>query len=90
MNRSISYSVFSDSGDREVNEDSAGVFNRGDSFCFVVCDGLGGHGLGEVASKLAIDVFENQFLKFSDAKQFMKNSFYAAQDIILAEQNRYY
>jgi serine/threonine protein phosphatase PrpC len=44
------------SAKRPVNEDRALV--RADHGLFVVCDGVGGHNSGEVASQLAIDTIE--------------------------------
>lgn len=42
----ITYTVFTDRGGREVNEDSARVFEKDGKKCLVLCDGLGGHGKG--------------------------------------------
>ena len=50
----ITYTVFTDRGGREVNEDSARVFEKDGKKCLVLCDGLGGHGKGEVASALVV------------------------------------
>lgn len=47
---------------RPVNEDRALV--RPDRGLFVVCDGVGGHNSGEVASQLAIDTIEEVFLHY--------------------------
>ncbi len=46
---------FSDPGGREINEDAAAAAAEGDRQIFVVCDGLGGHRCGEIASHLAAD-----------------------------------
>src|SRR6185503_3795188 len=52
----IEVSVLSNPGGRERNEDAYG-FWTGDGGCFcVVSDGAGGHGGGDVASKLAVRV----------------------------------
>lgn len=51
----ITYTVFTDRGGREVNEDSARVFEKDGKKCLVLCDGLGGHGKGEVASALVVE-----------------------------------
>jgi serine/threonine protein phosphatase PrpC len=78
--------VFTDKGDREINEDSVGVFeNDGNSLC-VLCDGLGGHGMGDVASSLVVKVFESQFSKNIKPEKFLSETFMASQDILLAEQ----
>ena len=82
----ITYAVFSEPGGRVVNEDSLGVFEQGERSCFVLCDGLGGHGMGDVASSLAVEVFEDQFRKTDDMTNFLGQAFSAAQDVLMAEQ----
>lgn len=83
---SISYATYSGVGSREVNEDSLGAFEKGSEHCFVLCDGLGGHGMGDVASSLIVDVFKDQFSKSSDMATFLGPTFQAAQDILMAQQ----
>lgn len=51
----MEYCKLSEIGDREVNEDAVGVFSIGDKEVFVLADGLGGHGYGEIASKEAVE-----------------------------------
>lgn len=84
----MTYSVFTDKGNRNVNEDSIGVFARGDSSCFILCDGLGGHGMGDAASKLVVNVFQNRFDTVGITPEFTKESFVIAQDLLLMEQKR--
>ena len=48
----MDYAYFTDKGDREHNEDYIGFSEAGDKKIFVLADGLGGHGKGEVASCL--------------------------------------
>ena len=43
----ISYDTFTDIGSRSVNEDRTKFSQKGDNFCFVLCDGLGGHSMGD-------------------------------------------
>lgn len=58
------YSVSTDKGGRKVNEDSAAAVQRKDGlFLFVVADGLGGHGKGDIASSFVTDSIVNSFLK---------------------------
>ena len=86
MNTQITYAVFTDRGGREVNEDSVGVCQNGANHCFILCDGLGGHGMGDVASSLVVEVFKDQFAKTEDAVNFIGQTFCAAQDILMAKQ----
>lgn len=82
------YALITNCGDRKVNEDTAKVFEGNGCACFVVCDGLGGHGMGDVASALVADVFGNMFSLYAeaDADSFLEKAFNASQDILLAKQ----
>ena len=57
----IKFSLFSDKGSRENNEDNVGMYQDGEAFCFLLADGLGGHGKGEVASQLAVETSVGRF-----------------------------
>ena len=50
----MEFYTFKDIGGRDVNEDHCGVSNYNNSFCFVVADGLGGHGGGDIASQCVV------------------------------------
>lgn len=85
-NLRVSAYAFSETGDRPVNEDSIFSGSFGQSGCFVLADGLGGHGMGDEASALAVDVasssfFEKEEWKDSDTAEI----FQAAQDMIISE-----
>jgi len=82
----LAAAVHTDVGGRNVNEDSAGVFSSGALTCCVLCDGLGGHGMGDTASQLAVKVFESQLEKDIKPERFLGETFQAAQDILQAEQ----
>lgn len=82
----ISYSILTNVGSRNVNEDSVGVFENGENKCFLVCDGLGGHGMGDVASSLVKDVFKSMFESCDDISTFLPRAFTAAQDVLMSEQ----
>ena len=82
----LTYALFTDRGDRAVNEDSIGVCSKENEHCFVLCDGLGGHGMGDAASSLVAEVFKNQFKKSGNSSDFLASAFMAAQDILMAKQ----
>ena len=82
----MEYSVFTDKGNRNINEDSIGCFSNGVNHCFVVCDGLGGHGMGDIASQLVVDVFESRFSQSESMTDFLPSAFEAAQAILMREQ----
>jgi PPM family protein phosphatase len=54
--KNFDYVYLSDRGRvRERNEDSLSYFDTINGHAFVVCDGMGGHNAGDVASELAVD-----------------------------------
>lgn len=78
---------YTDIGGRKTNEDSCGIFESGKMVCAAVADGLGGHGGGDKASSMAIDLLGKQFFKaqtdqpaaFCDWFQTINESVYRAQ-----------
>ena len=86
----ITYKLYSDIGNRETNEDSVGELHQDDAFCFVLADGLGGHGKGEVASSIAVKTVLNKFGEAGKDPEFLGQCFVDAQDAVLAEQAKSY
>ncbi len=82
----INFATLTNKGGREVNEDSIGVFSNGDMCLFVLCDGLGGHGMGADASSLVVNVFEDQFSYCEDPVNFLGETFVTAQGVLMSEQ----
>jgi len=74
---------------RKNNEDFYGVSNTTNGIVCVVCDGMGGHNGGEVASKIAVEsiiaFFEKK--KHDDIKQALINAFEFANKKIINEAN---
>ncbi|MBP3238613.1 MAG: serine/threonine-protein phosphatase [Lachnospiraceae bacterium] len=88
MGCSVNYSMITNTGGRMVNEDSIGVCDCAGHKAFVLCDGLGGHGMGDVASSLVKDVFINIFENAENIPETLSTAFRAAQDVLMAEQKR--
>lgn len=75
-------------GSRSVNEDNADFIKISeDKACFVVCDGLGGHGKGEVASEIVVkSVLEKVKDKDISEDNFLEDSLLYAQNTLLQAQ----
>lgn len=84
----VTFSKISNSGGRPVNEDSVGASISGERYCFTLCDGLGGHGLGDVASAAAVEAFGRVFSsKKITADKFFPEAFAQAQNDIIEHQS---
>lgn len=84
----MDYCSISKLGHREINEDSVGTFICDNGAGFVIADGLGGHGNGDIASQIAVNEFKkalecNTELSIS---QRLDEAIHNAQDAILLEQ----
>ena len=74
-------------GDRENNEDNIGMYKAGEDYCFVLADGLGGHGAGEVASSIAVEQIITCFAEAGAAsEETLREGLTKAQEAILARQ----
>lgn len=82
----ISYHLLSNIGDRGNNEDSVGMYQNGEEYCFILADGLGGHGKGEVASQLAVESAVRVFAAEGTEGESLDHSFQEAQAAILERQ----
>lgn len=82
----IDYFEFTDKGDREINEDSIVALKRDDNYCFAVCDGLGGHGQGEIASSIATGAFTDMFYRSEDLVNLIGEATEYAQANIIKRQ----
>lgn len=76
----ITYVQHTDVGEREDNEDSIGCFyDEKNGYCFIVADGLGGHGHGEEASKIVVDEFKKKFSEVKEKDKFFDEAFKSGQ-----------
>lgn len=88
MSSELKCAIFTNVGNRSVNEDSVGVFHREQTNCYILCDGLGGHGMGDVASSLVVDSFKEQFMQTDKMIDFFGKAFRSAQNNLILEQNK--
>lgn len=82
----LQYAAISDKGGREINEDAVAVFQSGGNFGCILCDGLGGHGMGDIASSVVKSVFSDLFYKADQMRSFLDKAFCASQEILMVEQ----
>ncbi|MCH7773329.1 MAG: Stp1/IreP family PP2C-type Ser/Thr phosphatase [Bacteroidetes bacterium] len=67
MELQLNIGNFSDVGKtRDINEDYFGSFSGSFGSLLLVCDGMGGHKGGEIASRLAVETISNYFEKLND------------------------
>lgn len=84
----ITFSAVSKVGNREINEDSYEIGRIGNTSFFVVADGLGGHGKGEVASAIATQTIKSAIAE-SNTDQLSSTvnaAIIRAQETLLNEQ----
>ena len=86
----VNYYSVSKTGNREVNEDSTGIIKGTDCTCFIVADGLGGHGKGDIASQIAVSAFQSVFEEklTLPMEESLASAFQNAQNAIISEQQR--
>lgn len=86
----IEYATFSDVGDKENNEDAVKVFVNPKTFTygFVLADGLGGHGNGDIASNLVADCFGAIVENTDDISEtFLDECFSISQNMLMNEKD---
>lgn len=83
----LEVSVLSNPGGRERNEDACGFWTGGGGCFCVVSDGAGGHGGGDIASKLAVRMILSSFQDSPDCSgPAIESALRSAHDAIIAQQ----
>lgn len=82
----IDFYMSTSPGGRTNNEDFITKAEYGEDKCFILCDGLGGHDCGEVASSYVAGVVAEEFALYGDRPDFLQNAFNKAQQGLLALQ----
>ncbi|MBR1693169.1 MAG: serine/threonine-protein phosphatase [Lachnospiraceae bacterium] len=78
----ISYSSLTNIGGRSINEDYLDISVRPQQIAFILCDGLGGHGNGDVASKLVVCKMKEAL----EQSKSMEESIMQAQNALMQRQ----
>lgn len=82
----MEYTAFTNKGKREYNEDFFGVAEHQASTCYVLADGLGGHGGGDIASMTAVKTICSLFEQDGYNDAFFESAFQKAQEEIFRKQ----
>ena len=82
----IKFAKYTSNGGRPVNEDYLLVTQKGDRFLAAVADGLGGHGMGDVASKLACETAEKCFSDSETNDGLTEEIYRRCQEALIARQ----
>lgn len=65
-----------------------GMAEKDGTFFFVVCDGLGGHDKGEVASHLVVDEVMQFFYEHSEEDEWLGNAIMHSQNALMEKQHK--
>lgn len=84
----ILYAMRSRDGDRSRNEDNIRMEEKSGEYLFALADGLGGHGKGDEASRIATEQACQVFKRSTPGTDCLEEAFRTAQESILAEKER--
>lgn len=84
----VSYCMLTNCGDRKGNEDYIKMTETKDGYCFVLADGLGGHGKGEVASQLVVENTIKEFQTGLYREEFLDCAFLSGQEHLMDAQKQ--
>lgn len=78
----ITYASLTKKGERKVNEDYLDIMKKPERLAFILCDGLGGHGNGDVASQFVV----GQMMDTLEQGMTIEESIMSAQKALLKKQ----
>lgn len=82
----LKYASISKPGNRKCNEDYIQISSVSNRHCFVICDGLGGHGMGDIAAQIAGETFADILYSCEGVSDYMDRAFIEAQNKIMKHQ----
>ena len=82
----ITYAMRTNQGERKYSEDAVRMARHGDEWLFLLADGLGGMGHGEIASETAVQSAVDRFEWDPDRADVLKNCIETAQEAVCARQ----
>ena len=82
----IQLAYYSAQGNRTVNEDSVSILEFGNSVIAIIADGLGGHGGGDAASRVAIAAVNSDLQNQPISEAALHQAIRHANDAVLALQ----
>lgn len=83
----MQYHLLTNPGERDHNEDYVGTALRDNHVLFILADGLGGHGKGEVASKTVVEAVI-EYYEHAEKLPELSDCIEYAQSILLEKQIR--
>lgn len=86
MKYTVDYALFTNIGGRDVNEDSIKATETGRGYCFVLCDGLGGHGMGDAASQTVVEALTDVIIKNDGKASSVGEAYEASQAVLVSRQ----
>lgn len=84
----LNYSEYSDIGGRSVNEDMVQVTSHQDCVIAMVADGLGGHGNGDIASRMVVSAISENIRNSAASKTMAEAAIRDANERMMAKQEK--
>jgi serine/threonine protein phosphatase PrpC len=83
----LEVALLSDRGGRKYNEDACGHWHSGRHLCCVLADGAGGHGGGDIASRLAVQELIARFSQHpSERAAELERLLRVTNDVLISER----